>query len=356
MLYILHLEPLEERYTKQWLRWFDTACNARDIAYMFVPGRALTETVESGLVLDVEGTNFWKFTQLRHVCEMFKRKEIKDGDVFFTMDVWHPGLEAIRYMAQLEKIKVGIYGFLHAGSYTDGDFCGPMASWAQHFERGWVGMCDEIFVGSMFHKNDFARKRLRYTGMEDKVRVTGNPFSSSDILRECDVVPESIYSREKVIVFSHRWDKEKRPDVAIDILNGLYAVRQDFKVVLTSGRIKQAMPELESGTAKFPYRVRWGLSKKDYYQQLAKSRIVFSTAEAENFGYCVTEAMVLGCTPVLPNRLSYPEIVDNMEYLYNTTTEAITMLSRCLDQPVNFAASASKYDGATDKILSAMGY
>lgn len=50
-------------------------------------------------------------------------------------------------------------------------------------------------------------------------------------------------------------------------------------------------------------------SRDDYLQALARCDWVNSTARHEFFGIAVAEAMLLGCLPWLPDRLSYPEII-----------------------------------------------
>ena len=47
----------------------------------------------------------------------------------------------------------------------------------------------------------------------------------------------------------------------------------------------------------------------EYHRLLASSDVTVSTAEHETFGIAAVEAMAAGCVPLLPNRLSYPEIV-----------------------------------------------
>jgi glycosyltransferase involved in cell wall biosynthesis len=42
---------------------------------------------------------------------------------------------------------------------------------------------------------------------------------------------------------------------------------------------------------------------------LLRSDIVISASIQENFGYSVVEAVRAGCIPLLPGRLSYPEII-----------------------------------------------
>lgn len=367
-LIVLPLEPLPERYTIQWDRWFRQALQRQSIPYTFVDGQTLTSAVETGVVLDAIGTNYWKFTQLTTVCQMFRTGAIKDGDVFFTMDVWHPGLEAIPYMATLTGLQVKVYGFLHAGSYTAGDFAVPMAPWARHFEQGWAAVCDGVFVGTEFHRQDFLQKRFPVGSAEHtlslpeaaaKVHVTGNPFDTADVLSAVRrILPPN--QRLKVIIFPHRWDREKRPDVFMDMMDKLWERRQDFEVIITTSRptFHSNDPALidQLARSKFYHRVLAGLTKEQYYGCLNQARVFVSTAEEENFGYCVVEAATLGCSPVVPNRLSHPEVLNqDPRFLYDTSDEALEKIDRFLDCPIQVPFQyVERYDRSIDRILAMM--
>jgi hypothetical protein len=56
-------------------------------------------------------------------------------------------------------------------------------------------------------------------------------------------------------------------------------------------------------------------SRDEYIRQLCQSDIAISTATHEFYGISVLEAIRAGCIPLLPNRLSYPELFPS-EYLY----------------------------------------
>ena len=62
---------------------------------------------------------------------------------------------------------------------------------------------------------------------------------------------------------------------------------------------------------------------------LSKSKVVVSFALQENFGCSVQEAVYLDCTPILPNRLVYPEFYSK-EYLYDTFDEACSMVLKVI--------------------------
>lgn len=357
-IYILHLEPLEERYTKQWLKWFQEELINRKILFEFINGKLLTTEVQTGAVLDAEGTNYWKFTQMIEVCKLFKEKKIQNGDIFLTMDLWHPSLEAIPYMATLEKLEVKLFGFLHAGSYTSEDFASPMANWAKFFERGWSKICHGIFVGTEYHKQKFIRKR-GISGLKDKIHVTGNPFKTTDIINSIsgNIIP--IEKRENIILFSHRWDYEKRPNIFVDMMNNLYKKRKDFKVYITTSRKKFRSNQQwlidKLNLAKFPYKIFANINKQEYYQLVSQSKVFVSTTIEENFGYCLLESMTLGCTPVVPNKYSHPEILEfDKRFLYNDKKEAIKMISSFLDNPISVLKLAEKYNDSLSRIIDIM--
>ena len=75
---------------------------------------------------------------------------------------------------------------------------------------------------------------------------------------------------------------------------------------------------------------RWGYqpSRKDYEMALTESDIVVSTATHEFFGIGMLEAISAGCFPVLPDRLSYPAIIDSLtdnpeDYVYDGTVKGL---------------------------------
>lgn len=368
MLYILDLEPLAERYSIQWRRWFEAELHKRGIGHLFISGDKLTETVETGKVLDAEGTCFWKMRQMANVCEIFKRGWIKTGDKFFTMDLWHPGLECIPYMAQLQGVKIEVYGFLHAGSYITGDFAEPMAPWACNFELGWVTFCSKIFVGSEYHKSQFIKRRFNATPWVmdrrrepfcndylDKFVVTGNPLDTEEIRTGIYIPP--VASRARWIVFPHRWDDEKDPQRFVRLMNRLWEKRQDFKVRITTSRAQDFSSKQKRQMAEFKcdYLAEYGLTKTAYYQRLAHAKVFVSTAIEETFGYCLAEAVTLGCHPVVEAELSYPELLSGSTgCLYHNDEEAVDLISRALDNSVDWSHLMMKYDGAIGRILAEM--
>jgi glycosyltransferase involved in cell wall biosynthesis len=65
-----------------------------------------------------------------------------------------------------------------------------------------------------------------------------------------------------------------------------------------------------------------------------------STAIQENFGLSVIEAVLRGCIPLLPNRLSYPEIIPprfHSAVLYNDPAQFIKRLAHLITRHSDYA-------------------
>ena len=89
---------------------------------------------------------------------------------------------------------------------------------------------------------------------------------------------------------------------------------------------KQAKKTLKDKILQFGYVP----SRKTYEQWLKRGAVVISTSKQENFGISVIEAMMMGCVPLLPDRLSYPEILPeayHKHFLYKNRQDLIEKLT-----------------------------
>ena len=88
--------------------------------------------------------------------------------------------------------------------------------------------------------------------------------------------------------------------------------RLDLRWTILGERFEKTPPALKEFERRFGDRidhVGFEPDRSRYWQRLAESDWVLSTAKHEFFGIAVVEAMLAGCLPWLPNRLSYPELL-----------------------------------------------
>lgn len=308
MIYVVDLEPLEERYTKQWSTWIPRGLQAIRTPFKVVSGTTLTSKIETGSVLDAYGTNYYKASQLQTLMDMLRKNEINDGDTLFFCDLWFPGIESLQYVRNITGKKFKIQGILHAGSWDTFDFTflTGMSSWARHVELGWLSFIDKVFLGSAFHKSlivdafpDIDQKKLI---------VTGIPFVWTDVFRPSDSIRPQ---KERIVVFPHRLDKEKRPDLFDDLQNNLSSSYPLWDFVKTKDRTS---------------------NKEEYYNLLNRAAIAVSYAEQETFGYAMLEAVANDCFPVVPNKLSYKTMRPyDSSFRFSSFEQSIEMVSLAIN-------------------------
>ena len=141
-----------------------------------------------------------------------------------------------------------------------------------------------------------------------------------------------------LLLWNARWEYDKAP-------GDLFAALYELKAAGVPFRLAMAGPNQGTPTAEFLRAktelagniVHWGKAAKvsDYASLLWASDVVVSTAIHEFFGVAVVEAMYCGCRPVLPRRLSYPELVpaeEHRDVLYGEG-ELVAALVRALEEP-----------------------
>jgi len=299
-LYLIMLEPLESRYTKQWLthlpkkfsKYFDVKV---------IVGKPLPDKIDKGRFLDIYQTNIWKSDQINVLANLFQENKIKDGDSFLFMDGWHYGITALKYMAQLSNIKIKTYAYWHAGTWDEHDFItqAGLKDWAKYSEAGWFRACDGHFVATQFHKNLIEKQFGREIGR--KIHVVGFPM---DWKKEVSIVDKKL-EKENIVAFPHRLDPEKQPEIF--------------------DKLKKDNPD-----CRFLKTIELTNNKEDYYSLLKKSKVSFSSSLQETFGIGTVEALFLDCIPLVPDRLSYTELYLD-EFKYKTLDEAQVKLDQFIE-------------------------
>jgi hypothetical protein len=290
-VYIVDIEAVDTRYTKQWKEHLPIQMRAAGLDVIKVSGGDVPMATTPGAFLNFAGTNNYKAQQMIEISREFAFGNIKDGDYFLYTDAWNPTVIQLRYMAELLGVKIRIGGMWHAGSYDPHDFLGRLIGdtpWVRNAEASMFYCYDDNFFATQFHidmfvKNLFGDDDIK--GFTDyhkgKMHVVGWPMEYLPALMQ----PYDTVQKKQKIIFPHRIAPEKQVEI--------------FKDLAAS------MPEYEWFIAQ-----EHNLSKDEYHKHMAESKVMFSANLQETLGISAYEAALVGTYPMVPKRLSYTEMWD----------------------------------------------
>ncbi len=141
---------------------------------------------------------------------------------------------------------------------------------------------------------------------KSRVLYPGCIFSQDD--------SKSTPNREPVplVIWNHRWEYDKRPDRFFRALGEIKQRGIPFRLALLGEGVSKIPKAFLAAREAFKQEIEvFGHvpSKSVYFDWLSQGHIVVSCAIQENFGISVVEAVGMGCIPLLPDRLAYPEIM-----------------------------------------------
>ena len=122
-----------------------------------------------------------------------------------------------------------------------------------------------------------------------------------------------------VIVWNHRWEHDKNPELFFEALFQLDREGLNFKLIVLGKSFKSHPLIFDEARKKLSHRLLhfgYAGSRRDYIRWLKHGDIAVSTARHEFFGIAIIEAVRAGCRPLLPRRLSYPELFPE-DFLYD---------------------------------------
>lgn len=297
-IYIVPIEPIDQRYTKQWYDNIPVIIeqkikqNNLDYDVVTIDGEDFApEQRTEGAFLDFGATNVYKASQTVTISKMFSNGEVKAGDKFLITDAWNFIITPIKYMSDLLDIPVEIHSIWHAGAYDPSDILGYKMSkpWPWLQEQSWFMSSDHNYYATNSHKDMFLKNLDIPLKYQTKAIRSGQPHE----LIVDPLLERSSVSKTDKVMWPHRYNDDKQPEIAEDLSN-------NFDMVITQ---------------------KMNLNKSDYYDVMAGSKVIFSCALHENLGISVMEAVLTGAIPVVPDRCSYAEMyLPEFKYPSNWTS------------------------------------
>jgi glycosyltransferase involved in cell wall biosynthesis len=219
---------------------------------------------------------------------------------------------------------------------------------------------DRILFNSRFHFNQFFTTLPGFIGRMPEFKpgwAVGAIREKAGVIHPgcrfdaVPVEPAPLTPGPPLIVWNHRWEFDKNPEAFFAVLDRVDRMGIDFRLAIMGERYQVRPKAFTSAKSRFREKIiQYGFveSKDAYLGWLKQGTVVVSTANQENFGISVVEAIRQGCLPLLPNRLSYPEILPNAfhkAFLYRDEEDLAEKLAVILQYPDRFNGDRTALSG-----------
>ena len=177
---------------------------------------------------------------------------------------------------------------------------------------------DAVWFNSHFHMDSFLGALARFlrsmpdyqpVGAIEKIRIKSSvrPPGIDDFPSRRERKPGPLR-----ILWAARWEHDKNPEDFFEAIGILKAQDVRFRLSVL-GQSFRDQPEIFTWARNdLQDRIdHWGYleSREDYRRALCEADVIVSTANHEFFGIGLLEAIAAGAYPLVPQRLSYPEIL-----------------------------------------------
>ncbi len=126
---------------------------------------------------------------------------------------------------------------------------------------------------------------------------------------DATALPES--GGAPVILWNHRWEHDKNPELFFRTLMELSEEGGAFSLVVLGEAFRSTPPIFAEAKARLQGHIlHWGYTQErgEYCRWLRRGTVAVSTARHEFFGLAMLEAVRAGCRPLVPDRLAYREL------------------------------------------------
>lgn len=229
----------------------------------------------------------------------------------------------------------------------------------------------QVWFNSSFHKESFLS--ALYTLLRSMPDY--NLLNELEHIQNKSIVfPQAInknnYKKEHFAPPVHigwvaRFEFDKNPEMFFSVLQKLKNQNIPFKLSVIGEQFKNSPKIFDKAKEIFKENiVNWGfISSYDEYQKaLTTIDILVSTADHEFFGVSVMEAIDAGVFPLLPQKLSYPELLQlsskphHKKFFYNSSEKDLeNKLKNIIKKFINGTVSFNLQDIANQYYWTIMG-
>lgn len=180
-------------------------------------------------------------------------------------------------------------------------------------------VADQIYFNSHYHLQSFNDALLPFLSQFPDYQ---NKETTQEILAKSSVLPLGFdftnqdnnvpaqTKQGKTILWNHRWEYDKNPELFFNILFRLKDEGVPFQLIVAGESTTKQLPIFDLAKERLHKEiVHFGYceNRQRYHELLASAHILPVTSKQDFFGMSVVEAIGAGVFPLLPNRLAYPE-------------------------------------------------
>ena len=203
---------------------------------------------------------------------------------------------------------------------------------------------DNVLFNSRYHLDSFIQKTTMllknfpdYNEL-DSIRIIKEKSKTLHLgidLKRFDA-HQSQYDGPPLILWNHRWEYDKNPELFFETLFQLNKDGFDFNLAVL-GENFNTTPSIFDETQKVLKEriVHFGYceSFSEYAKWVWKADIIPVTNIQDFFGISIMEALYCNTYPLVPDRLAYPELLPekfHKDHIYRDKTDLLQKLKECI--------------------------
>jgi len=330
----------------------------------------LSEIFGSQIKIMTLPDRFWKWRMEAAGIEFAKRYLALEETFDFVLFSDMINVAQFVTLSKLDRNKTKLYLYMHENQICypwQADRSNVNVGRDRHFGFMNIVNClavDHLIFNSAFHRQIFFKTAPEFlSAFPDyvpKLNIEKCLSNSSVIPIPLELSTHVSNAKSKkvnevpVVLWNHRWEHDKNPDLFFKTLVSLSkeGLKFDLIVIGESYQSKPAIFEVLNNELKNHVKhIGFVKDHEDYMSFLYQSDILPVTSNHEFFGISVVEAISSGVSPLLPQRLSYPEHLDPATYpeaFYKADSEFLEKLRFLINSwptnSFNYAECMLKYD------------